>query len=82
MFISGGENIQPEEIEKVIAQSDLVKQIFVLPKHDEELAIALSQLLNFIPHLMKVRSNLSTFFYKGDWSDLSNPLPTMNSLRI
>ena len=36
MFISGGENIQPEEIEKVIAQSDLVKQIFVLPKHDEE----------------------------------------------
>ena len=36
MFISGGENIQPEEIEKVIAQSDLVKQVFVLPKHDEE----------------------------------------------
>ena len=36
MFISGGENIQPEEIEKVIAQSDLVKQAFVLPKHDEE----------------------------------------------
>ena len=36
MFISGGENIYPEEIEKVIAQSDLVKQIFVLPKHDEE----------------------------------------------
>ena len=36
MFISGGENIQPEEIEKVIAQSDLVKQIFVLPKHNEE----------------------------------------------
>jgi len=36
MFISGGENIQPEEIEKMIAQSDLVKQVFVLPKHDEE----------------------------------------------
>ena len=36
MFISGGENIQPEEIEKVIAQSDLVKQVFVLPKRDEE----------------------------------------------
>ena len=36
MFISGGENIQPEEIEKVIAQSDLVKQVFVLPKYDEE----------------------------------------------
>ena len=36
MFISGGENIQPEEIEKMIAQSDLVKQVFVLPKYDEE----------------------------------------------
>ena len=36
MFISGGENIQPEEIEKVIAQSDLVKQVFVLSQHDEE----------------------------------------------
>lgn len=36
MFISGGENIQPEEIEKVILQSGLVKQVFVLPKADSE----------------------------------------------
>ena len=36
MFISGGENIQPEEIEKLILQSDLVKQVFVLPVPDSE----------------------------------------------
>ncbi|TYA35456.1 o-succinylbenzoate--CoA ligase [Aggregatibacter actinomycetemcomitans] len=36
MFTSGGENIQPEEIEKVILQSDLVKQVFVLPVADLE----------------------------------------------
>ena len=36
MFISGGENIQPEEFEIVIAQSDFVKQFFFFPKNDEE----------------------------------------------
>lgn len=36
MFISGGENIQPEEIEKRIYQSDLVEQVFILPIADAE----------------------------------------------
>lgn len=36
MFISGGENIQPEEIEKVLFSSDLLKQIFILPIPDQE----------------------------------------------
>lgn len=36
MFISGGENIQPEEIENLLLQHPSVKQIFVLPKSDEE----------------------------------------------
>ena len=31
MFISGGENIQPEEIEQVIIQHSSVNQVFVLP---------------------------------------------------
>ncbi|MGC7561238.1 o-succinylbenzoate--CoA ligase [Pasteurella sp. PK-2025] len=34
MFISGGENIQPEEIEAVISGYPAVKQVFVLPKED------------------------------------------------
>ncbi|AKO45516.1 o-succinylbenzoate--CoA ligase [[Haemophilus] ducreyi] len=36
MFISGGENIQPEEIEQLIYQSSWVQQVFVLPKEDSE----------------------------------------------
>ena len=35
MFISGGENIQPEEIEKKLLTSDLLKQIFILPISDQ-----------------------------------------------
>ncbi|QLB19975.1 o-succinylbenzoate--CoA ligase [Mannheimia granulomatis] len=36
MFISGGENIQPEEIELVIFHSQLVEQVFILPIPDKE----------------------------------------------
>lgn len=36
MFISGGENIQPEEIEAVIYGKGNVSQVFVLPKDDSE----------------------------------------------
>ena len=36
MFISGGENIQPEEIEQQIYSSNLVSQAFVLPIDDKE----------------------------------------------
>lgn len=36
MFISGGENIQPEEIEKVLMAHPEVDQVFVLPVEDHE----------------------------------------------
>lgn len=36
MFISGGENIQPEQIEQCLFGSGLVKQLFILPKNDQE----------------------------------------------
>lgn len=36
MFISGGENIQPEEIEAVIYSKGNIRQVFVLPKEDSE----------------------------------------------
>ena len=36
MFISGGENIQPEQIEQQIYSSNLVSQAFVLPIEDKE----------------------------------------------
>ncbi|EIJ70108.1 o-succinylbenzoate--CoA ligase [Pasteurella bettyae] len=36
MFISGGENIQPEDIEKCIQRHVSVAQVFILPKDDPE----------------------------------------------
>lgn len=36
MFISGGENIQPEEIERTLFQSGFIKQSFVVPVDDIE----------------------------------------------
>ena len=36
MFISGGENIQPEEIEQVIIQHSSVNQVFVLPQKKQK----------------------------------------------
>ena len=36
MFVSGGENIQPEEIEKVLMAIEGVEQAIVVPKEDKE----------------------------------------------
>ncbi|MGF1691896.1 o-succinylbenzoate--CoA ligase [Photobacterium kagoshimensis] len=36
MFISGGENIQPETVEKVLTTHPKVQQAFVLPRADDE----------------------------------------------
>lgn len=36
MFISGGENIQPEEIETLILRNPTVEQVFILPIEDGE----------------------------------------------
>ncbi len=36
MFISGGENIQPEEIERTLSQHPQVHQIFIVPISDKE----------------------------------------------
>lgn len=36
MFVSGGENIQPEEIERILQRHEQVEQVFVLPIDDVE----------------------------------------------
>lgn len=36
MFISGGENIQPEQIEKVMLEIDEIEQALVVPVKDDE----------------------------------------------
>lgn len=36
MFISGGENIQPEQVEQILYRSHLIQNIFVIPQTDPE----------------------------------------------
>ncbi|WP_420068265.1 AMP-binding enzyme, partial [Actinobacillus pleuropneumoniae] len=62
MFISGGENIQPEDVEKVIYQSGLVSQVFVLPVEDAEFGQRPVAVLQFIqPDFAKNRENLTAW---------------------
>ena len=57
---------QPEEIEKVIAQSDLVKQVFVLPKHDEEFGQRPVALVEFhSPFNESAVESLNVFFTRA-----------------
>ncbi|OOF67594.1 o-succinylbenzoate--CoA ligase [Rodentibacter caecimuris] len=61
-FISGGENIQPEEIENVISRSGLVKQIFVLPIEDTEFGQRPVALVEFIEQFsQRAVENLRVF---------------------
>lgn len=48
MFISGGENIQPEEIEAIILKDPTVRQAFVLPIEDQKFGQRPVALLDFV----------------------------------
>ncbi|MDO4626815.1 MAG: o-succinylbenzoate--CoA ligase [Pasteurellaceae bacterium] len=62
MFISGGENIQPEEIESLLLQSDLLEQAFVLPIDDAEFGQRPVALVKFKEHFTQTTvKNLRVF---------------------
>lgn len=74
MFISGGENIQPEEIEQVLAQHPKVKQVIVLPKQDVEFGqrpVALVKLAE--PFSSSAVENL-TDFLQGKLARFKQPI--------
>ncbi|WP_301098078.1 o-succinylbenzoate--CoA ligase [Otariodibacter sp.] len=48
MFISGGENIQPEEIERILFESGLIYQAIVLPVEDTEFGFRPIAVVDFI----------------------------------
>ncbi|QGM80638.1 o-succinylbenzoate--CoA ligase [Otariodibacter oris] len=48
VFISGGENIQPEEIERILFQSCLIYQAIVLPTEDTEFGFRPVAVVDFI----------------------------------
>ncbi|OOH87297.1 o-succinylbenzoate--CoA ligase [Pasteurellaceae bacterium 15-036681] len=74
MFISGGENIQPEEIETVLYQSNLVNTAFVVPIVDKEFGerpVALIELKEQF-HLQAV--NLLQIFVKQHLESFKQPI--------
>lgn len=74
MFISGGENIQPEEIEQIIAQHPQVNQVFVLPKNDPEFGQRPVALVNFDePFSPSAVENL-TEFLQGKLARFKQPV--------
>lgn len=60
MFISGGENIQPEEIECALLESE-VTQAFVVPESDVEFGFRPVAYVDGIPNLEKLKSLLPKF---------------------
>lgn len=72
MFISGGENIQPEEIEKLIFSSGMVEQVFVLPKDDPEfgrrpIALVVFKSADFAKNVKILTAWLSDKLEKFKW---------------
>lgn len=62
MFISGGENIQPEQVEQCLYASGLLKQIFILPLDDAEFGQRPIALMEFIePFSQQAVENLQQF---------------------
>ena len=63
MFISGGENIQPEEIEQVIIQHSSVNQVFVLPQKNKEFGQRPVALVDFNESFSKSAVENLMFFF-------------------
>ncbi|SSZ30600.1 2-succinylbenzoate--CoA ligase [Aggregatibacter aphrophilus] len=82
MFISGGENIQPEEIEAKILQSDLVRQVFVLPISDKEFGQRPVAVVEFKEIFNQSAVKICKNFYTGGWNVLNSPLPIIHCRRI
>ena len=74
MFISGGENIQPEEIEKVILGSGLVKQVFVLSKSDSEFGARPVAILEFYEHFTESAVEMLCIFLQTHLARFKHPV--------
>lgn len=76
LFISGGENIQPEEIEKVLLSFDEIEKAVVIPKEDEEFgARPIAFVDGSFPDIQSFFPNLSKFLPKYKHPIAYYPLP-------
>lgn len=64
-FISGGENIQPEQIERVLLSSTLLKQAYVLPVASEEFGFQPVAVVEFIDGFSPQRVKILQEFAKN-----------------
>lgn len=74
LFISGGENIQPEQIEAVLLQSELLKQAFVVPIEDVEYGHRPVAYVEFIEPFSVQGVNLLRDFAKAHLEKFKLPL--------
>ncbi|MFC0309206.1 o-succinylbenzoate--CoA ligase [Gallibacterium trehalosifermentans] len=82
MFISGGENIQPEEIEAVILTSSKVRQAFVLPIDDSKFGqrpVAVIEFIEDFSHeqVQQIEQKIQQSLEKFKWPIAYYPLAAL-----
>lgn len=74
MFISGGENIQPEQIEQILYRSNLLKNVIVLPKADDEFGFRPVAFVEFLGEFNPQAVELLQNFAKSTLERFKQPI--------
>lgn len=81
MFICGGENIHPENIERAIYQIPGVEQAVVVPKADEEYGMRPVLFVRPLMNLREIQIHLQGRLPKFQWPIAALPLPENTGLK-
>lgn len=74
MFISGGENIQPEQVEQILYRSGLLKNIFILPKDDAEFGHRPVAFVEFLEPFSRQAVQKLQYFAKSALEKFKQPI--------
>ncbi len=81
MFISGGENIHPENIERAIYQMAGVEQAIVVPKADQEYGMRAVLFIRPFYSLEQIQAHLQGLLPKFQWPVEVFPFPESSGLK-
>ncbi len=81
MFISGGENIHPENIERAIYQMPGVEQAIVIPKADQEFGMRPVLFIRPLFSLEQIQTHLQGLLPKFQWPVIVLPFPENSGLK-